>query len=104
MDKRFGDRGLPETVMNNPKSWLRRKLSAPCICKSGRDYRDCCYHREGIYFVVGVFAGLCLFGAGQWPAFLIGLPVLLLIALATKVHFDRKRRVDNNRRDVGNRI
>jgi hypothetical protein len=74
------------------KTWLTRKLVEPCACHSGRAYRECCYRRETIYFVVGVAAAAALFGAHQWPALLAIVPVLLIAAVAAKVHFDRLRR------------
>ena len=70
---------------------MLRKLGESCACSSGRSYRECCYRRESIYFVVGVFSALALFGAVEVPWLLMMVPILLLAAFATKLHFDPER-------------
>ena len=86
--------------MKNPKAWLAAKLAESCACTSGRRYRQCCYRRESVYFIIGVFAGLALVGARTWPPLLIALPILLLAAFTAKLHYDRDRRRHLKREDL----
>ena len=78
--------------MKKPKAWLEGKFSEPCVCGSGRSYRQCCYHRESTYFLIAVLVAVSLVGARESAAFLIALPILLLAAFVTKRHYDRERR------------
>ena len=75
--------------MKSPKAWLAGKLAEPCTCSSGRLYRRCCYRRESVYFIIGVFAPLALIGARTLPQLLIVLPILLLAAFVAKLRYDR---------------
>jgi hypothetical protein len=85
--------------MKNPRTWLQAKFGEPCSCSSGRSYRQCCYRRECVYFVVGIFAALTLFGARELPQLLIVLPILLLAAFAAKLQYDRDQRRHQKRDD-----
>jgi hypothetical protein len=78
--------------MKSPRAWFVGKLATPCACSSRRRYRECCYRRESVYFVIGVFTALALFGARELPALLIAVPILLLSAFVAKLHYDRDRR------------
>ena len=78
--------------MKSPKAWLAGKLSEPCACASGRDYRECCYRRERAYFVIGVAVALALFGGHKLTWLPLLVPFLLIAAFATKRRFDRERR------------
>jgi len=84
--------GITQTAMKSPKAWLAKKFIEPCACSSGRSYRQCCYRRESVYFVIGVFAALALFGAREFPWLLATVPILVGVAFATKLHYDRERK------------
>ena len=77
--------------MSSPKAWIQGKLKEPCACASGRTYHKCCYRRECVYFVVGIFTALSLFGARMLPELLMALPFLLLAAFLAKLYYDRDR-------------
>jgi len=78
-------------VMSNKQSWLSRKMTEPCSCKSELAYKNCCYHREALYFVVGAGSGLALFLGRHVPLLNAVVPLLLIIAWRGKIHYDKKR-------------
>jgi disulfide bond formation protein DsbB len=78
--------------MKSAKAWLAKKFIEPCACSSGRSYHQCCYRRESVYFVIGVLAALALFGARELPGLIAVVPILVLAAFATKLHYDRERK------------
>jgi hypothetical protein len=77
--------------MNSSMSWLAKKFREPCACASGRSYRQCCYRRESAYFVIAIFSAMAMFGACELPWLLVAVPILLVVAIAAKFHYDRAR-------------
>jgi hypothetical protein len=67
--------------MTSSKTWLQRKLDAPCRCYSGRSYRSCCLRRESAYLVIGVVAALALFGTHEFGLIAV-IPIFVVAALA----------------------
>jgi hypothetical protein len=72
-------------------SWFQHKLAEPCVCRSGRTYRECCLGRELVFLGVAVAAGAVLLLFHEHIAALV-LPVLLGVTLAIRwVHRKRGR-------------
>jgi hypothetical protein len=58
-------RGMDRKIRRNDSSsvsWFAAKFNEPCRCKSGKPYRECCYMRELVYFLIAVFAAYMAFG------------------------------------------
>ncbi len=60
--------------MKIPKSW---KLSAPCRCGSGENYRQCCLEKELAFFLLFVITGAVLFSV---HAFVLAIVAVALLA------------------------
>lgn len=78
--------------MSALRKWFRKKLDEPCVCASGLKYRECCYHRECLYFVFGVASVLSVVGGVYLPGLEFGFVASIGGAVMTKFHYDRKRR------------
>ena len=91
---------LKRIIMSIIKTWFITKLVEPCVCSSGRTYRQCCFRRECAYFVVGTAVAIALFGAHEWPMLLAAVPVLILIAYLIKKHYDHEKSKDRIKRET----